>query len=208
MKRGFDILATATGVLLLSPIFVVCILLLKLTSQGSILFRQERVGCHFKPFFIYKYRTMVQNAPDLGSQITYGQDPRITRMGSILRKTKIDELPQLINVLKGEMSLVGPRPEVPKYVDMFRDDYEIILQVRPGMTDLASIEFRDEAALLAMAEDPEKEYIQHVLPEKIRLAKEYVHQASFWLDLKIIFKTILLLVGDRFVSSGRKTEND
>ena len=202
-KRAFDILAVALGLLLLSPLFALVALLVKLTSPGPVFFRQQRIGRRFRPFFINKFRTMVQDAPKLGAQITFGDDPRITRLGHILRKTKIDELPQLINVLKGEMSLVGPRPEVPKYVEMFRDDYEEILQVRPGITDLASIEYRDEAAVLAEADNPEEEYVRRVLPEKIRLAKEYVRRASFWYDLTIIMKTLLKLFADRLVSPGR-----
>ncbi len=151
------------------------------------------MGRDFQPFWIFKFRTMVPDAPRLGGPITCGDDPRITRLGRFLRKTKIDELPQLINVLKGEMSLVGPRPEVPHYVELFRADYEEILRVRPGITDLASIKYRDEAAILGAAEDPEREYRECVLPEKIELAKQYVRQASLWTDIKIIATTLLKL---------------
>ena len=133
--------------------------------------------------------------------ITFGQDPRITRLGRVLRSTKLDELPQLINVLKGDMSLVGPRPEVRHYVDLFRQDYEEILEVRPGITDLASLAYREEAALLGRAADPEQEYRTRVLPEKIRLAKEYVRRTSFWFDLLLIIQTVAVLVGDRFQRS-------
>jgi lipopolysaccharide/colanic/teichoic acid biosynthesis glycosyltransferase len=140
---------------------------------------------------------MVQDAPLRGGPITFGADPRITPLGGLLRKTKLDELPQLINVLKGDMSLVGPRPEVPRYVEMFRADYAEILRVRPGITDLASIRYRDEAAVLGAAANPEEEYICRVLPEKIRLAKEYVEHRSLRLDLAIIFGTLFRLVCDR-----------
>ena len=202
-KRLLDLASSFLGLICLLPLLVVIAFLVKATSPGPVFFRQERMGHGFRPFRIFKFRTMVQDAPQLGGQITSGKDPRITRVGHILRKTKIDELPQLFNVLKGEMSLVGPRPEVFRYVEMFRDDYEEILQVRPGITDLASIEYRDEADVLAEADDPEAEYVCRVLPEKIRLAKEYVQRASFWLDVTIILKTLLKLCGDRLVSSGR-----
>ncbi|MCG2683888.1 MAG: sugar transferase [Planctomycetales bacterium] len=139
---------------------------------------------------------MVADAPNRGGQITYGADPRITTVGRLIRKTKIDELPQLLNVLRGEMSLVGPRPEVRKYVDMFAEDYEEILRVRPGITDLASVKYRDEAAILGAAADPEQEYVERVLPEKIRLAREYVRRQSLLLDLGIIFGTLFHIARD------------
>ena len=129
-----------------------------------------------------------------GRSITAGDDPRITRVGWFLRKSKIDELPQLINVLRGEMTFVGPRPEVPQYVDMFRRDYEEILKIRPGITDLASIKYRDEAALLGQSENPEAEYVKRVLPDKIKLGKEYMRRSSFFFDLTLIFKTFLKLI--------------
>src|SRR5205823_3489062 len=131
---------------------------------GPIFFRQERIGKKFRPFFIYKFRTMEHDAPRRDGLITIGADPRITRVGRILRKTKIDELPQLVNILKGEMSFVGPRPEVSHYVALFRRDYEEILTVRPGITDLASLKYRDEAEVLRHAENPQEEYVRHVLP--------------------------------------------
>ena len=196
MKRVLDILAAAVGLLLLSPLFVVAAVAVKLGSRGPVFFRQERMGRGFRPFWIIKFRTMVQDAPKRGGAITVGDDPRITWVGRILRKSKIDELPQLINVLVGDMSLVGPRPEARKYVERFREDYEEILQVRPGITDLASIKYRDEAAVLGQAKDGHRAYIEHVLPEKIRLAKEYIRRASLWFDLKLVFWTIGSLVGD------------
>jgi len=176
------------------PLLLLVTLLIKLDSPGPIFFRQERIGKGFHPFFIYKFRTMVHNAPRKGGLITVGADPRITRVGRILRKTKIDELPQLVNILWGEMSFVGPRPEVPHYVELFRRDYEEILTVRPGITDLASLKYRDEAEVLRHAENPEEEYVRHVLPDKIRLAKEYLRRSSLFFDMTLIFKTLLALV--------------
>jgi lipopolysaccharide/colanic/teichoic acid biosynthesis glycosyltransferase len=193
-KRAWDIVAAGLGLVLLSPLFVVAAILVKLTSPGPVLFRQERVGLGGRPFLILKIRSMVRDAPLKGGPITFGDDCRITPIGRVLRKTKFDELPQLINVLKGDMSLVGPRPEVPRYVEMFRDDYAEILRVRPGMTDLASIRYVNEAALLGSAANPEEEYVGRVLPEKIRLAKEYVRRQSFALDLSIIVGTVICLL--------------
>ena len=197
MKRFLDFILSLAGIMLLSPLLLLTALLVKLTSPGPVFFRQERIGRAFRPFLIYKFRSMVEDAPKLGGPITFGDDPRITPVGRWLRKTKIDELPQLINVLWGDMSLVGPRPEARRYVEMFRGDYEEILQVRPGITDLASLKFRDEAAELGRAADPEQEYVARILPEKIRLAKEYVAHRSFLLDLAIIGGTISSLLGDR-----------
>ena len=205
MKRAFDITVAVVGLVVLAPIFIAVAVLVKLSSPGTALFKQERIGRHFRPFVILKFRTMVQNAPSQGGQITFGTDSRVTKVGSLLRKLKIDEIPQLINVLKGEMSLVGPRPEVRRYVDMFREDYEEILQVRPGLTDPASIKYRDEAVGLGKSENPEEEYVKHVLPEKINLAKEYVRTASLRLDLAIITKTVLRLLVDRIPRPSKET---
>lgn len=205
MKRLLDMLVAALGLLLLAPVLVAVGLLVKLTSPGPILFRQERIGRHFRPFLICKFRTMVEDAPQRGGQVTCSHDPRITPVGRLLRKLKIDELPQLLNVLKGEMSLVGPRPEVRRYVELFRDDYQEILEVRPGITDLASIAFRDEAEILSRMSDPEDAYVRRVLPAKIRLAKQYVARSSLRLDLTILGKTMLLLAWDRI---GRPTATD
>jgi lipopolysaccharide/colanic/teichoic acid biosynthesis glycosyltransferase len=190
LKRLVDIAVAAVGLaVLLFPGMVVAGLI-KLTSRGPVFFRQERMGRGFRPFRIYKFRSMVQDAPSRGNLVTVGADPRITPVGHFLRATKIDELPQLINVLLGDMSLVGPRPEVRKYVEMFPADYAEILRVRPGITDPASIKYRHEAEILGRAKDPEKEYVERILPEKIRLAKEYAQNSSTWLDLVIILKTI------------------
>jgi lipopolysaccharide/colanic/teichoic acid biosynthesis glycosyltransferase len=191
-----DIVAAGLGLLVLSPLFLLIAVCVKLSSSGPVLFRHERMGKRFRPFNVLKFRTMVADAPKLGGPITFGDDPRITKIGKLLRKTKLDELPQLINVLSGEMSLVGPRPEVSRYVEMFPDDYRVILQVRPGITDLASIKYRDESTILGAAKDPENEYIHRVLPEKIRLAKEYVERQSLLLDLKIIVGTVFVVLAD------------
>jgi len=189
IKRLFDVLVAVAGLLVLSPLFALVALAIKLTSRGPVFFRQERVGRNFRPFRIYKFRTMVVDAPRLGGQITAGRDPRITSIGHLLRKTKLDELPQLLNVLSGEMSLVGPRPEVPKYVEMFRPQFAEVLSVRPGITDLASVKYRDENEILGQADDPEAAYVNQVLPDKLALATEYVRRASFWFDVRLIFAT-------------------
>jgi lipopolysaccharide/colanic/teichoic acid biosynthesis glycosyltransferase len=193
MKRAFDIIAATAGLVVLSPVMLFVALFIKLDSRGPVFFRQERFGRNFQPFWIYKFRTMDRDAPFRGSEITVGNDPRITRVGRCLRKAKIDELPQLINVLCGEMSLVGPRPEVRIYVECFRSDYEEILKVRPGITDLASLKYCDEAAILSKAYDAEEEYRLRVLPEKIRLAKEYIPQSSLVFDVKLILRTLVKL---------------
>ncbi len=198
MKRVFDIVVAAAALVVLSPLLLLAALAVKLTSPGPVFFRQQRMGRGFQPFWILKFRTMVPDAPRLGGPITCGEDPRVTRIGRILRKTKLDELPQLINVLKGEMSMVGPRPEVPQYVELFRTDYEEILRVRPGITDLASIKYRHESTILGAAADPEREYRERVLPEKIELARQYVRRASVLYDLSVLARTILRLAGDVF----------
>ncbi|MBX3438178.1 MAG: sugar transferase, partial [Planctomycetaceae bacterium] len=159
MKRAFDITFSLLGLILLSPVFLAACALVKLTSPGPAFFMQERVGRDFRPFRILKFRTMVVDAPKQGGQLTAGRDPRITPIGRWLRATKVDELPQLINVFRGDMSFVGPRPEVPRYVEKFRRDYEVLLQVRPGITDIASLKYRHEADLLGQSTDPEATYV-------------------------------------------------
>ena len=190
MKRTFDIGVSFVGLILLSPLMLLAALAIKLDSPGPIMFRQKRIGKGFHPFLIYKFRTMVQGASDRRRSLTVGDDPRITSSGRFLRRTKIDEIPQLINVLKGDMSFVGPRPEVPEFVELFRSEYEEILKVRPGITDLASLKYRDEAAVLEQSENPEEEYLRRVLPDKINLSKEYIRRSSFFFDLTLILKTV------------------
>lgn len=190
LKRALDLAVASLGLLLTSPLLLLAAAAVKCGSPGPVLFRQQRVGRGFRPFEILKFRTMVVDAPQRGAAITAGGDPRITRVGRLLRKTKLDELPQLWNVLRGEMSLVGPRPEVPRYVELFRDDYAAILSVRPGITDPASIKFRNEAELLGQAADPEREYVERILPEKIALAREYLSRASVLYDLRLILATV------------------
>ena len=193
-KRFLDVLVSSVGLLLLSPLAALVAILIKFDSRGPLLFRQERVGQGLRTFRIYKFRSMVVDAPLKGGPLTAAGDPRLTRVGRILRKTKIDELPQLINVLRGEMTLVGPRPEVPRYVALFRNDYEEILRVRPGITDLASLKYRDESSVLSRAADPEQEYLTRVLPDKIALAKEYVRRSSLTFDISLILKTVARII--------------
>jgi FlaA1/EpsC-like NDP-sugar epimerase/lipopolysaccharide/colanic/teichoic acid biosynthesis glycosyltransferase len=190
MKRISDILFSAVGLLFLLPVFAVVALLVKWDSPGPVFFVQRRVGRSLKPFNLFKFRTMVSDAPEKGPQLTAGDDRRITRVGRVLRKTKIDELPQLYNVLRGDMSLVGPSPEVEKYVDLYRSDYEEILKVRPGITDIASLTYRNEERVLQDKEDREEYYVHVLMPEKIRLAREYGRKASAFYDLKLIILTI------------------
>ena len=195
IKRCFDFVVAFCGLIFLAPLLGLVALLVKFESKGPVFFRQERIGKGFKPFKIYKIRTMVENASQHGELTTSDRDPRITRIGWLLRRTKIDELPQLINVLKGDMSIVGPRPEVRRYVELFRQDYEEILTMRPGITDLASLKYQDEAALLGCSGDPEAEYRSKILPDKIALAKEYVRRSSFLFDLTLTLKTLPKLCG-------------
>ena len=191
-KRAFDLFFSSLGLILFGPVIVAASIGVKLSSPGPVFFRQERVGLRFKRFRICKFRTMSDDAVS-DPPITVCGDPRVTRFGRFLRRTKLDELPQLLNVFKGEMSLVGPRPEVPYYVEMFRGDYEKILQVRPGITDEASIEFRHEDAVLATAPDPQEFYLREILPRKIELAKKYVGNGRLRDDLSIILRTFMRL---------------
>ena len=194
MKRACDIAIAVVALLVSWPLWIVVGALIKLDSPGPVFFRQIRVGRGLRPFSIYKFRTMIPDAPAKGAPITVGEDARVTRVGSMLRRTKLDELPQLLNILKGDMSLVGPRPEVPRYVALFKKDYADILTVRPGLTDLASLKYIDESTVLAAVESPDEEYETVVLPEKVRLAKFYVRHQSLILDLAIIIQTLLCLL--------------
>ncbi|MBO9688683.1 MAG: sugar transferase [Mitsuaria chitosanitabida] len=190
-KRLFDIVCAGLGLLLLSPLLVAVAAWIKLDSRGPVMFRQERVGRHGKPFRIHKFRTMRVDAPKLGPQITIGEDARITRSGRWLRASKVDELPQLWDVLRGAMSLVGPRPEVPRYVALYPAALrEVVLSVRPGITDPASLSFRNESELLAKAADPEREYVEVVMPMKLGLAADYVRNASLMGDIRLILATL------------------
>jgi len=194
-KRIFDLVCAGLGLLLLAPLFALISLCIKLDSKGPVFFKQLRIGRFQKPFYIYKFRTMIQDAEKKGIKLTVGRDSRITRCGTILRKYKIDELPQLINVVKGEMSLVGPRPEVPEYVKYYPEQIkEIIFSVRPGITDYASLKFRNENKLLASATDPEKTYVEKILPEKLKLYVHYVQNRSLLGDILIILNTLLRII--------------
>jgi lipopolysaccharide/colanic/teichoic acid biosynthesis glycosyltransferase len=196
VKRLFDIISALVGLILVSPFFLVVPILIKLDSEGPVFFKQWRTGKDKKPFRIYKFRTMVPNADKMGAQITAGNDPRITTIGKILRRYAIDELPTFLNVLKGEMSIVGPRPELPKYLPYYTGKYLEILSARPGLTDLGTITFRDEAKYLNR-ENHEEIYGEKVLPQKLELYLKYVHDQNFLFDLKIIFKTLDLILKQR-----------
>ncbi len=192
VKRLFDIIFSFFGLIILSPIFLLLVLVIKLTSPGPVFYRGERIGKLGKPLRIFKFRTMVKNAEKMGGPSTAADDPRLLKIGKFLKKFQLDELPQLINVLKGEMSLVGPRPEVSFYVNMMaEEERKIIFSARPGMTDLASLWNFHEGEILKGSADPEKDYREKIRPEKIRLQMEYVKNSSFLFDLKIIIKTIL-----------------
>ena len=189
LKRIFDIILSLFGLIILLPFMLIIAIFIKLDSKGTVFFKQVRVTKNGREFKIFKYRTM-RVGSDKYSQITVGKDDRITKIGSFLRKYKLDEIPQLINVLIGDMSLVGPRPEVPKYVALYTDEQKEILKVRAGITDYASIEFSNENDLLASEEDPEKAYIKKVMPKKIELNKKYISEISMLTDIKIILLTI------------------
>ena len=197
MKRLFDMVASGLGLIVLSPLFIVLAIWIKLDSKGPVFYRQVRVGYKNKDFRIFKFRSMRVGA-DKGSLVTIGgHDPRVTRSGYFIRKFKFDELPQLINVFLGDMSLVGPRPEVRHYVDYWTPEQMHVLDVRPGITDPASIKFRNENELMEKAEDPEKYYIEVIMQEKIKLYLEYVEKHNFWYDLGLIFKTFWVIVHER-----------
>lgn len=191
-KRMFDLAAAVAGLIALSPVLLAVAAVIKVLDPGPVLFIQTRVGLGSKPFKIFKFRTM--RAESEGAQITADADARVTPLGRLLRKTKLDELPQLFNVLRGDMSVVGPRPEVPKYVGLFRDDYDLILSVRPGITDYAAIKYRDEEEVLGAYRDAEEGYVKKVLPDKIALYRRYLADAGFATDLRIILATVSKIV--------------
>ena len=197
MKRLFDMVASGLGLIVLCPLFIILAIWIKLDSKGPVFYRQVRVGRNNKDFRIFKFRSMRVGA-DKGSLVTIGgRDPRVTKSGYWIRKFKLDELPQLINVFIGDMSLVGPRPEVRHYVDYWTPEQMHVLDVRPGITDPASIKFRNENELMEKAEDTEKYYIEVIMQEKIKLYLEYVEKHSFWYDLGLIFKTFFVIIHER-----------
>lgn len=204
VKRGMDLVGSAIGLICLAPLLVAVAIAIVIESGRPVIFRQRRVGRGLKEFDILKFRTMVPDAEKHGPAITIGADRRITRVGAVLRKTKLDELPQLWNVLRGDMSLVGPRPEVPKYVAMFHKDFAEILRLRPGITDPASVQFIDEATLLGQASDPEHEYVTRILPQKIALAKDYVRLASPAYDVRLIIDTLVRLLHPRKMQAANE----
>lgn len=196
LKRTFDVFASFFGLIILSPIFIIVAIIIATTSRGGVFFKQERVGKNGKIFKIIKFRTMTKNAESVGMRITVGKDIRITKVGRFLRATKIDELPQLFNVLFGEMSLVGARPEVSKYVAMYSDYEKNILRIRPGITELSSIVFKDESSELARAESPEYAYINEIMPIKLEYNLDYLSKLGLFYDIKLIFKTLIAIAKD------------
>ena len=189
MKRAFDIIASGLGLLCLSPLFAIVAIWIKFDSKGPVFYRQVRVGKDNKDFRLFKFRSMRPDSDKLGLITVGGHDPRVTRSGYFIRKWKLDEFPQLINVFVGDMSLVGPRPEVRKYVDMYSPEQMRVLAVRPGITSLASIRYRNENDILASAEDPDRCYIEKVMPDKLAIDLEYVERANLWNDIKLILST-------------------
>ncbi len=189
MKRLFDIISSGLGLIVLSPLFAFLAVWIKVDSKGPVFYRQTRVGRNNKDFRLYKFRSMRPDSDKLGLITIGGHDPRVTRSGYYIRKYKLDEFPQLINVFIGDMSLVGPRPEVRKYVDMYTPEQMRVLSVRPGITSLASIRYRNENDILAAAEDPDRCYIEQVMPDKLAIDLEYVERATLWNDIKLIFST-------------------
>lgn len=190
-KRIFDFIFALIGLILLAPLFFIVAISIKLDSPGPVFFRQKRVGLHQKDFFIHKFRTMYVDAEKRGLQITVGSDPRITPVGHVLRKYKMDEFPQFIDVLVGNMSMVGPRPEVPKYVAQYPEEKRNkLFTMRPGITDWASVKFKNENDILGKAADPEKAYVEEILPVKISYYEKYLSEASLATDLRIIFLTL------------------
>ncbi|MTI85401.1 MAG: sugar transferase [Firmicutes bacterium] len=193
-KRVFDLICSILGLIMLTPFLLVIAVLIKLGDGGPVFFYQERVGCRGRLFRICKFRTMIPSVGQAGGQLTVGNDSRVTRIGYLLRKTKLDELPQLINVLVGEMSLVGPRPEVPRYVAFYNQEQREVLNLMPGITDLASIKYRDESSLLAQSADPEKTYIQEIMPRKIQINLAYARDANLLNDIGVIISTFAAIL--------------
>ena len=197
MKKLFDFVFSIAGLVILSPLFLVISVWIKLDSKGSVFYKQVRVGKNNSDFKLYKFRTMRTDSDKSGLLTVGGRDPRITGAGYFLRKFKLDELPQLFNIAAGQMSFVGPRPEVRKYVDLYNDEQRKVLSVLPGITDVASIKYRNENELLEKAEDPESYYIESIMPDKLKLNLDYIEQRSFTNDIKVIFKTLAAITGQK-----------
>lgn len=197
-KRAFDLAAAFMILAVLSPFFLLLALAVKLDSRGPVFYRQTRVGRYGRDFRIFKFRTMVQDADRVGPPLTVGDDPRVTRVGRLIRKLRLDEISQLLNVLDGSMSLVGPRPEVRKYVDVYTPEYMATLLIRPGVTAPSSIAFKDEDQILNSGGDPEQIYVERILPPKMELNLQYLQHIGLWNDIKILFQT----VGAVFLSKG------
>jgi lipopolysaccharide/colanic/teichoic acid biosynthesis glycosyltransferase len=195
LKRIFDIFFSLAGLLVLSPVLILVSVLVVFSSKGGVFYVQQRVGRNNKDFNLFKFRTMYLKADQKGLITVGGRDPRITRVGYYLRKYKLDELPQLLNVFFGTMSMVGPRPEVRKYVDMYDEEQRKVLEVKPGITDYASLEYFSENELLGRSADPERTYIQEVMPAKLQLNKKYISEAGFFTDMEVIFRTVLKIIG-------------
>jgi len=202
--RVFDFFVSLLGIIILSPLFIFTALLIKLLSPGPVIYKQKRVGLYGRLFNLYKFRTMVFNADQTGTSVTTGKDPRITKTGKYLRKTKLDELPQLFNVLKGDMSFVGPRPDVPEIVNNYSSEMKKILEVRPGITSNASLYLRNEEELLSLAKDPDKAYEDIFVPSKVGLAMEHVRRKSFLFDFCVLLLTVLTLTAGKMFSLQTK----
>lgn len=194
LKRIFDIIFSVLGLVITFPLFVLLAIWISFDSKGGVFYLQERIGKNFKPFKLYKFRSMYSGADKKGLLTVGGKDSRITRSGYFIRKYKLDELAQLINVLKGDMSLVGPRPEVKKYVDLYNDEQKKVLNVKPGITDYASIEYYNENEILEISSNPEKTYIEEIMPHKLSLNLKYIEEQSLLTDFKIILKTIKKII--------------
>ena len=203
--RLLDIILSAAALLVLSPFFLLFVLLIKLTSPGPVFFRQHRVGWKRREFSLIKFRSMRMRAENEGPAVTAGGDSRITKVGKFLRRTKLDELPELWNVLRGDMSLAGPRPEVPRYVKHYLPQWERVFSIRPGITDWSTLQFRDEESVLKHAEDTELAYVEVVVPIKMKLALEYVDNFSLWQYIKVLFLTVWgITLGRLFAQPGKE----
>ncbi len=195
--RAFDFIVSLVGIPILLPLFIITFFLVKISSPGPIIYSQERVGLNGRIFHLYKFRSMVIDADQIGTSVTTGKDHRVTKIGRVLRKTKLDELPQLWNVLKGDMSFVGPRPDVPEIIDNYNSVMQRILEVRPGITSNVTLHLRNEENLLSLAKDPDKAYDEIFIPAKVRLAMEHVDRKSFFFDFGILIQTVWALTGGR-----------